>query len=440
MPEYRKLNDSNKVRKINIKNKNYFISFYGDIYTFKDDYELLERNGLIKSEYKYGKNNLLFFKIKGNPLIEEKHNISNLNRFQKVYSFFNANSLFKKNIVYKFYADMKKMFNDDFNYMPETYCFPEEKNIIDKKFKNYTLNLSDLWLVKPIDNFGGTGITFFNSLGKIKIKEFILTKYIKDVNLIKGKKYDLRLYVLITGLKPLRIYLYNEGLVRISSERYSLNASSIENKFIHLTNIKVNQINKNYIIPNNTNDENSSQWNFYMFKKFLQKFNVKWDNIREMIKDIIIKSIISCYKNLTEKNEYRNKSDQNFFHIFGYDILINDKYIPKLLEINFLPSMRFHNKIQKLDKTNLFFDTINLVGIVPYSKKSGEPLNIFNKKKTFKTSIDININNALCEYERPRGNYELIFPTVKNINKYIKYFIYNTEENKKFWQLIRHLR
>ena len=38
---------------------------------------------------------------------------------------------------------------------------------------------------------------------------------------------------------------------------------------------------------------------------------------------------------------------------------------------------------------------------------------------------------ALCELERPRGDYELIFTTRKNIQKYKKFFGNTFEENKK---------
>ena len=111
--------------------------------------------------------------------------------------------------------------------------------------------------------------------------------YITNIHLIKGKKYDLRLYALITGLKPLRIYFYKEGLVRIAAEKYSLNLTSIKNKYIHLTNIGINKSNKNFLDPNNTKDENANIWNILIYKNYLKKYNIDWNNIRENIKDII---------------------------------------------------------------------------------------------------------------------------------------------------------
>ena len=117
----------------------------------------------------------------------------------------------------------------------------------------------------------------------------------------------------------------------------------------------------------------------------------------------------------------------------GFDILINDKFIPKLSEINYVPEMFLSNNLDKKIKSNLFVDTLNLIGIVPYYRKKEDSL---KNNIEFHEDVNENINNALCELERPRGDYELIFPTRKSVKKYKKYFIMNTEENIKFWKYI----
>ena len=63
--------------------------------------------------------------------------------------------------------------------------------------------------------------------------------------------------------------------------------SLIDNKYIHLTNIDINKYNRNFIKPNKTSDEKANTWNIMMYKKYLRKYNIKWSNIRNKIKDII---------------------------------------------------------------------------------------------------------------------------------------------------------
>ena len=49
----------------------------------------------------------------------------------------------------------------------------------------------------------------------------------------------MRIYVAITQVRPMKIYLYREGLVRFSTDRYD--KTKLNNLFSHLTNSSINK-------------------------------------------------------------------------------------------------------------------------------------------------------------------------------------------------------
>ena len=59
-----------------------------------------------------------------------------------------------------------------------------------------------------------------------------------------------------------RIYLYDDGLVRFASEEYSKEDSSIQNNYIHLTNFAINRENKG---------QESIKWNLRSLRNHLER-------------------------------------------------------------------------------------------------------------------------------------------------------------------------
>jgi hypothetical protein len=70
--------------------------------------------------------------------------------------------------------------------------------------------------------------------------------------LINGFKFDLRIYVAIASVNPLRLYVYDEGLVRFATEKY--NIDDPKNVFVHLTNYSINKKNTARFVPNDNPD------------------------------------------------------------------------------------------------------------------------------------------------------------------------------------------
>lgn len=75
-------------------------------------------------------------------------------------------------------------------------------------------------------------------------ESYICSKYIINPHLLNGFKYDLRVFALVTSYNPLKIYLFNDCLVRFCTEKYSPQEIVQNNRFAHLTSYSVNKKNQ----------------------------------------------------------------------------------------------------------------------------------------------------------------------------------------------------
>ena len=113
--------------------------------------------------------------------------------------------------------------------------------------------------------------------------------------LIDGFKFDLRLYVLLAGVNPLRVFLYKEGLARFATVPYeSPQPANLSNLFMHLTNYAINKESENFVANNSeTADDVGSKRSFTsVLKRITAEFGAeRCDQVLSAIKDLIIKTL-----------------------------------------------------------------------------------------------------------------------------------------------------
>ena len=119
--------------------------------------------------------------------------------------------------------------------------------------------------------------------------------YISNPLLYKGLKFDLRIYALVAGCDPLRLYIYNEGLVRFATEKYEApNESNLDDLCMHLTNYAINKDSPKYVF--NESLDNLSHGHKKSLAEFFQTLKTMGLPAHEYwggIKDTIVKTVIA---------------------------------------------------------------------------------------------------------------------------------------------------
>jgi hypothetical protein len=173
----------------------------------------------------------------------------------------------------------------------------------------------------------------------VKTRTFVIQKYIENLFVIKGRKFDIRVWSLVT--QDMQLYFFKEGYLRTSCETFTLNNETIDNKFVHLTNNAVQKHADNY-----GQFENGNQLSFTDFDNYCKENNSDIDvrgKVIPRIKELITISMQSAKKVL-------NPLDRKYsFEIFGYDFMIDAEGNVWLIEVNTNPCIEESSTIlQKL--------------------------------------------------------------------------------------------
>lgn len=131
---------------------------------------------------------------------------------------------------------------------------------------------------------------------------------------------------MVTSFKPLEAFLYRKGFARLSLSNYSLDSSDLENRFIHLTNSSLQKYHDDLERAENVSHDEGSKITLDKLKMQLKEQGVDFEPIWENIRELIVKSLYVANHNIS--------NCENSFELFGYDIIIDSKLKPWLIEVN----------------------------------------------------------------------------------------------------------
>jgi len=253
----------------------------------------------------------------------------------------------------------KKMWD----FMPQMFVLPEQNELLKAQMEK-----GSFWIIKPPNLARGKGISVVDQFEKVPktTQPICVQRYLMHPFLIDGRKFDLRVYVLVTSIDPLRIYVYEEGLARFATELFTTDPDHIGNNFIHLTNYSINRDSENFEQNTDPHLARGSKWTLSsLWKYLLENFGIQKTPIWDEVKDIVIKSILSA-KTTLQKEYKQVKSHYNCYMLLGFDILIDSSLKAHLIEINRSPSMNAKPfSIESHVKQPLVSETFNIVGLHP---------------------------------------------------------------------------
>jgi tubulin polyglutamylase TTLL1 len=180
-------------------------------------------------------------------------------------------------------------------FVPVTYMLPADYTLFVEEFRRYP---NAMWIMKPTARSQGKGVFIINKLAQIKkwssssrwaqmpLREaYVISRYIDNPLLVGGKKFDMRIYVLVTSYRPLRVYMYEHGFARFCNAKYTTelgmlflyfyahlflsalichylplsgpsrrHIGDLDNPFIHLTNVAIQKHSEEY------NSKHGGKW------------------------------------------------------------------------------------------------------------------------------------------------------------------------------------
>lgn len=361
-----------------------------------------------------------------------------LKLYQKMNHFVGMSSITRKNNLGRNLLRMRKQFPKEYKFFPDTWILPTDLSDFKSQFtgaKNKT------FIVKPDNGCQGKGIYLVRDAEKVPVDfttTYVAQRYVHRPFLLDGFKFDLRLYVLVTGCDPLRIFIHKRGLVRLASEQYvEPTGKNLSQSMVHLTNYAINKFNPNFeenTDPDNAQDGHKRSWEAVQL--YLRKEGHDVDTLLAEIEDLIVKTLIAVQPSLSHfyhSCQPEDVGNSMCFEVLGFDVIIDHKLQPWLLEVNSAPSFATESELDRMVKEEVLRDTMIMLDLTPEARRQKKQQ---AKEKMEQRSLGLAKKQPMEEkmYQEREHALQRTVWEEQNLNGYKK--LYPTvEKEHEYWQV-----
>lgn len=292
---------------------------------------------------------------------------------------------------------------DRLDFLPRVYSMPHDYHLLQQAALD---DPGQRWILKPKNASRGRGIRVVSDIASVPMEpSWMVQQYLANPHTMRQRKYVLRLYVLVSSIDPLRVYLHRQGFAKLASAPYDVN--DVDNPFSQLTNPDINALNGGAEVPVEFVDLDR-------YRGWLREQGHDDERLFERIRDLVTLTVISAVESMRRQSAACGADPRGCYELLGLDCLIDDQLKPWILECNLSPSLGVcagpdgGADIEERVKAEVVSDTISLVGIdADLRQVDGDPAD--------------HIKRQAREEQSRSGGFERLWPNEKPQN-YLPYF------------------
>ena len=220
----------------------------------------------------------------------------------------------------------------------------------------YLAGSKNAWIVKPGGKSRGRGIKCMHKLSEIMEytevdnplpnEKWIVQKYIERPLLVRGKKFDIRQWVVVTSLKPLTVWFYHGSYIRFAGSDFSLD--NLDNEFVHLCNNSIQKNNEEF--GGAPEGMEGWMWTSGQFVDHLRETRGSEEGTRiwnEMIVPTMKEQVVAALQaSIGAERDIGSfgygktfEGREHSFEMYGYDFMVDEACNSWLIEVNSSPAM-----------------------------------------------------------------------------------------------------
>ena len=153
------------------------------------------------------------------------------------------------------------------------------------------------------------------------------------------------------------------GLVRFATQKYSNKKGSAGNRYMHLTNYSINKKSDDFVANDDADSTSGHKWGMTALWKYMrEERGVDTAKVWSDMCGVILKTLMAADGPINSQTKSNTRQRSCVHELFGFDIFLDNKLKPWVIEVNISPSLHSQSKLDKDIKGRCLRDLFNLSG------------------------------------------------------------------------------